>query len=72
MDLIAAELGMDPADVRRKNFIPPEDFPHETPTGITYDSGSYADALDRALAMSDYSHWRSRSRQQRDSQPGTG
>ena len=70
MDLIAAELGMDPADVRRKNFIPPEDFPHETPTGITYDSGSYADALDRALAMSDYDHWRSRSQQQRDSQPG--
>ena len=40
MDLIAAELGMDPAEVRRKNFIPPESFPYETPTGITYDSGS--------------------------------
>ena len=64
MDLIAAELGMDPAGVRKRNFIPPEQFPYETPTGITYDCGSYADALDRALAMSDYQQWRSRSRQQ--------
>lgn len=68
MDLIAAELGMDPADVRRKNFIPPDKFPHETPTGITYDSGSYAMALDRALEMSDYHSWRQQSQQ--PPQPG--
>ena len=37
MDLIAQDLGMDPVDVRRKNFIPNTAFPHETPTGITYD-----------------------------------
>ena len=65
MDLIAAELGMDPADVRKKNFIPPDQFPHETPTGITYDSGIYAKALDRALEMSDYQSWRQRSQQTR-------
>lgn len=62
MDLIAAELGMDPSDVRRKNFIPPESFPYETPTGITYDSGNYGQAFDRALEMSDYQGWRERSR----------
>jgi len=68
MDLIAAELGMDPADVRRKNFIPPDRFPYVTPTEITYDSGSYAVAFDRALEMADYQMWRQRSQQQ--PQPG--
>ena len=63
MDLIAAELGMDPADIRKKNFIPPDQFPYETPTGITYDSGRYAVGLDRALEMSDYQSWRQRSQQ---------
>ncbi len=64
MDLIASELGMDPADVRRKNFIPPEAFPYETPTGITYDSGQYALAFDRAVEMADYAGWRERAKQQ--------
>lgn len=63
MDLIAAELGMDPAEVRRRNFIQPDEFPHETPTGITYDSGNYAAALDRALELSGYQEWRERSSQ---------
>ncbi|PKB63774.1 MAG: hypothetical protein BZY80_05410 [SAR202 cluster bacterium Io17-Chloro-G2] len=63
MDLIAADLGMDPVDVRRKNFIAPESFPHETPTGIAYDSGDYGKALDKALAMADYQGWRERSRE---------
>ena len=63
MDLIAADLGMDPVDVRRKNFIPPEAFPHETPTGIIYDSGDYEKALDKALELSDYQGWRRRSQE---------
>src|SRR5690242_7093000 len=50
MDLLARELEMDPADVRRANFIPSSSFPyHQTITGLTYDSGNYEDALNRAL-----------------------
>jgi carbon-monoxide dehydrogenase large subunit len=54
IDRLADEIGMDPAEVRRKNFIPPDAFPFNTISGITYDSGDYAPALDRALAMADY------------------
>ena len=64
IDMIASELGMDPADVRRKNFIPPDAFPYDTPTGITYDSGDYKKAFDLALEMSDYQGWREKSREQ--------
>ena len=67
MDLIAAELGLDPVEVRRKNFIPPDAFPYETPTGITYDSGSYEKSLDRALELSDYYGWREKARRSVDS-----
>ena len=49
MDMLARELGMDPAEVRRRNFIPPDRFPFKTQTGAVYDSGDYAKALDRAL-----------------------
>jgi carbon-monoxide dehydrogenase large subunit len=63
IDLIATDLQLDPAAVRRKNFIPPEAFPYETPTGLTYDSGTYAKALDRALELSEYYRWRAQSRQ---------
>jgi len=54
MDRLADEIGMDPAEVRRKNFIPADAFPFNTISGLTYDSGDYAPALDRALAMADY------------------
>jgi aerobic carbon-monoxide dehydrogenase large subunit len=49
IDQIAAELGMDPLEVRRRNFIPPFSAPHETPIGVAYDSGDYAKALDKLL-----------------------
>jgi len=49
MDMLARELSMDPADVRRKNFIRPDQFPFTTQCGAVYDSGDYAKALDRAL-----------------------
>ncbi len=64
VDLVAQELGLDPADVRRRNFIPPDAFPYDTPTGITYDSGEYEVAFDRSLEMSNYHQWRERARQQ--------
>jgi carbon-monoxide dehydrogenase large subunit len=49
MDMLARELKMDPADVRRKNFIQPSQFPFTTQSGAVYDSGDYDKALDRAL-----------------------
>jgi carbon-monoxide dehydrogenase large subunit len=49
MDLIAAELGMDPVEVRRRNLIPRGAFPYTTATGTTYDTGDYEHALDVAL-----------------------
>ena len=51
MDMLARELEMDPAELRRKNFIRPEQFPYATQTGVEYDSGDYDKALDRALEM---------------------
>ena len=62
MDLVAKELSLDPADVRRKNFIAPDEFPYETPTGIFYDSGEYDKSLDRALELSDYRSWQKKAR----------
>jgi len=54
IDVYADEIGADPADVRRKNMIAKDAFPHTTPVGSTYDVGDYAGALDRALAAADY------------------
>jgi carbon-monoxide dehydrogenase large subunit len=54
MDLLAGELGMDPADVRRKNFIPKDKFPYATQMGAIYDSGDYDKALDAALKLCDW------------------
>jgi carbon-monoxide dehydrogenase large subunit len=51
MDLVAAELGMDPVDVRRKNLIPADAFPYTTASGTTYDVGDYELALDEALRI---------------------
>ena len=50
MDMLARRLGMDPAELRRRNFIPADRFPYATQMGAVYDSGDYAKALDRALA----------------------
>jgi carbon-monoxide dehydrogenase large subunit len=54
IDRMAFELGTDGVELRRKNFIRPDDFPHQTATGAEYDSGDYAAALDKALALLDY------------------
>jgi len=53
-DLLAHELGEDPADFRLKNFIRPDQFPYKSPTGWEYDSGNYAGALRKAMEMIDY------------------
>lgn len=58
LDMFAAEIGMDPAEVRRKNLIPPFEDGHEVATGVTYDSGNYEVALDKALEMIGYQDFR--------------
>jgi carbon-monoxide dehydrogenase large subunit len=59
IDRFAAEIGMDPAEIRRKNFIQPQDFPYENGLGLLpYDSGNYEPALDKALAMAGYADFR--------------
>jgi carbon-monoxide dehydrogenase large subunit len=72
MDLIAHDLGLDPAEVRRRNFIPPDAFPYQAATGLTYDSGDYAQGLERALELLDYPYWRARARQQQPDEPLIG
>ncbi|MQA74685.1 MAG: molybdopterin-dependent oxidoreductase [Solirubrobacterales bacterium] len=58
MDRLARELDLDPAEVRRRSFIPKEKFPYETPLGIVYDSGDYEGTLDKMLAMLDVEGFR--------------
>jgi carbon-monoxide dehydrogenase large subunit len=54
VDILAHQLGEDPADFRLKNFIRPDQFPYRSPTGWEYDSGNYKAALDKAMTMIDY------------------
>ncbi len=58
VDMFAAETGIDPAELRRRNFIPNDRFPAQTATGTTYDIGDYAGALDRALEHAGYDELR--------------
>jgi carbon-monoxide dehydrogenase large subunit len=54
MDLLAAELRIDPVELRHRNFIPPDAFPHQTPLGFVYDSGDYGRALSIACEAIGY------------------
>ncbi len=65
MDRIAHELGLDPAEVRRRNFIAPRPSPYKTVTGIVYDSSNYPAALERALEAGYYANWRIKQQQYR-------
>ena len=56
VDKAARELGLDPVEIRRRNFI--RDFPYFIPTGNVYDSGDYDGVLDKALKLAEYDHWR--------------
>src|ERR671935_1288936 len=62
----AYELGIDPAELRRKNFIRPEQFPYESATGFVYDSGDYERALDLALEKARYRELREEQRTARE------
>lgn len=59
LDAVAARLGLDPAEVRRRNFIPADAFPYTTPGRLQYDSGDYGATLDRALERFGYAPARS-------------
>jgi carbon-monoxide dehydrogenase large subunit len=65
MDLVAADLGMDVVELRRKNFPAPNEFPFKTATGLFYDSGNYEGALKKALDMSGYPKLREEQKQAR-------
>ena len=54
MEAGAKELGIDPAEIRRRNFIQPDEFPYEAPAGSIYDSGDYEAGLDQALELAAY------------------
>ena len=54
VEVAARQLGVDPAELRRKNFIQPDQFPYQTPVALTYDVGDYEPALDQAMQMIDY------------------
>ena len=60
VDLAADELGIDPAELRRKNFIPVDAFPYQTPVALQYDSGDYFTTLDLATQAADYSGFEAR------------
>lgn len=60
VDEVAAILGLDPVEVRKRNFVPPDAFPYHNAGGAVYDSGNYVVALDRALELADYSSLRQR------------
>ena len=66
IDLFAAEIGMDPAEVRRINLIPPFDSPHKTLMGATYDTGDYAGALDKVLEAAGYAELRAEQARRRE------
>lgn len=57
-DLVARELGKDPAEVRRINFVKPDQFPHKMATGAVYDTGNYEAALEKALQIANYQQLR--------------
>src|SRR6201992_805769 len=65
MDQLAHELGMDPLELRRKNFIPAEDFPAATATGVVYDSGNYNGTLDKLMEHVDLDAFRAEQEQLR-------
>ena len=60
VETAARELGIDPVELRRRNFIQPHEFPYATPVALVYDTGNYEASLTRALALSDYANFPAR------------
>ncbi|MDX1659759.1 MAG: xanthine dehydrogenase family protein molybdopterin-binding subunit [Nitriliruptorales bacterium] len=66
VDELADELGRDPMDLRRQNWIKHEEFPYDTIAGLTYDTGNYEDATDRAMELFDYDGLREEQQRRRE------
>ena len=60
VEIAAREMNIDPAELRRRNFIQPDQFPYQTPVALMYDTGNYGASLDRALELSDYAGFEAR------------
>ncbi|MDX1403097.1 MAG: xanthine dehydrogenase family protein molybdopterin-binding subunit [Woeseiaceae bacterium] len=60
IDKAARKTGIDPIELRRRNFIKPEDFPYQTPVALEYDTGNYDASVDKALELSDYKNYEKR------------
>ena len=69
VDIVAKELDLDPVEVRKLNYVQPEDYPYATPNGCIYDSGDLPRSLDIALELAHADQWRAR---QRELPPGSG
>jgi carbon-monoxide dehydrogenase large subunit len=65
IDLVAARLGIDPIEIRMRNFIPPEAFPYRSATALEIDSGDYPAVLRQAAQHLDYASWRARQAEMR-------
>lgn len=63
VDIVAHELGFDPVELRKRNYVGPDDYPYETPNGCVYDSGDLPRSLDIALELIDADKWRARQRE---------
>ncbi|MQA13060.1 MAG: molybdopterin-dependent oxidoreductase [Pseudonocardiaceae bacterium] len=66
VDKAAAELGLEPEEIRRRNFIQQDQFPYKIPGGNIYDSGNYPAVLDKALGMIDLEYWRTEQQRLRE------
>src|ERR687898_259078 len=67
IEALAREVGLDPVEIRRRNFYEPFDEPTDTPAGIQYDSGNYQMTLDRVIELADYEGLREEQRRRRES-----
>ncbi|HEY0396964.1 MAG TPA: molybdopterin cofactor-binding domain-containing protein, partial [Acidimicrobiia bacterium] len=71
MDALARTVGLDPAEIRRRNFIPADAFPYSSAPGLVFDSGNYDGALDKALEMVGYDTLRKEQQMRRDARSKT-
>ena len=60
VETAAREMGIDPAELRRRNFVPSDAFPYQTPVALQYDSGNYAGTIDLAMQAIDYAGFKAR------------
>ncbi len=60
IDKAAREMGIDPVEIRRRNFIQPDQFPYQTPVAVVYDTGNYDATLDKLLEISDHAGFAAR------------